>query len=292
LFKTVFTKKDKGVFMVRTGVGVGFGALCAAFSMSVIAGEAMPAAVKLVAHRGEAHDAPENTMAAFELAAQRGVDGIEFDLHLSADGEIMVAHDADTARMSGQKLVMAKTSSEELRRLDVGSKKNSAFAGEKIPFFRELAVFRQPGRPLYAEIKCGPEIIPVLQREIEALKLEPEELLFISFKADVVAAVRRELPRYKAYLLVGLKFKDGNVVPTAAELIETLGKIDATGADVKGIRELDKEYFDRIKAAGFEFHVWTIDDPGTARKFAGWGVDSITSNRAGWLKTVLATPEK
>lgn len=270
-----------------------FGALVAAiFFTSVVAGEAMPPPVKLVAHRGEAHDAPENTMAAFELAAQRGVDGIECDLHLSADGEIMVAHDADTARMSGQKLVMAKTSSEELRRLDVGSKKGSAFAGAKIPFFRELAVFRQPGRPFYAEIKCGPEIVPALKREIEELKLEPEELLFISFKADVVAAVRRELPRYKAYLLVGLKFKDGNVVPTAVELIETLRKIDATGADVKGIRELDRAYFDRIKAAGFEFHVWTIDDPATARKFAGWGVDSITSNRAGLLKTMLCPPEK
>lgn len=268
------------------------GAFCVVFSMSVAAGEALPPPVKLVAHRGESHDAPENTMAAFELAAQRGVDGIECDLHLSADGEIMVAHDADTGRMGDRKLVIAKTASEELRRLDVGSKKGSAFAGEKIPFFRELAVLRKSGRPLYAEIKCGPEIIPVLKREIEELKMEPEELLFISFKADVVAAVRRELPRYKAYLLVGLKYKDGNVVPTAAELIETLRKIDATGADVKGIRELDKAYFDRIKAAGFEFHVWTVDDPDAARKFAGWGVDSITSNRAGLLKTTLYPPEK
>ena len=59
----------------------------------------------LVAHRGASHDAPENTLPAFELAWKQGADAIEGDFHLTKDGKIVCLHDYDTKRVSGTKLV-------------------------------------------------------------------------------------------------------------------------------------------------------------------------------------------
>ena len=65
------------------------------------------AGVLYISHRGESADAPENTMAAFRLAWERGTDGIECDVHRTADGEVVVIHDGDTGRVAGTKLPVA-----------------------------------------------------------------------------------------------------------------------------------------------------------------------------------------
>lgn len=70
----------------------------------------------IVAHRGASHDAPENTLAAFELAWEQGADAIEGDFHLTQDGHIVCLHDKDTKRTAGKKLVVGKSSLEELRK--------------------------------------------------------------------------------------------------------------------------------------------------------------------------------
>src|SRR5687768_12050974 len=59
---------------------------------------------ELISHRGESHDAPENTMAAFRLAWEREVPAIELDVHLTKDGQLIVCHDPDTERTTGKKL--------------------------------------------------------------------------------------------------------------------------------------------------------------------------------------------
>ena len=63
----------------------------------------------IVAHRGASHDAPENTLAAFNLAWKQGADGIEGDFFLSQDGHLVCIHDKDTTRFTGKKLVVNNT---------------------------------------------------------------------------------------------------------------------------------------------------------------------------------------
>lgn len=91
------------------------------------------------AHRGLSADAPENTMGAFRLARSVGVPGIELDIHLSADGAIMVIHDDDTARVCpGSSLAVGQSRSQDLRKLDVGAWKAARWAGERIPVLAEV----------------------------------------------------------------------------------------------------------------------------------------------------------
>jgi glycerophosphoryl diester phosphodiesterase len=77
--------------------------------------------VEIVAHRGESHDAPENTLAAINLAWQRGVQSVEIDVHLTKDGKLITIHDADTLRVTGgpkrggQKLIVLEHTADELQ---------------------------------------------------------------------------------------------------------------------------------------------------------------------------------
>ena len=68
----------------------------------------------IIAHRGESFDAPENTLASFNLAWERKDKAVELDIHLTLDNEIVVIHDYDTLRISGVKKVVKKASLEEL----------------------------------------------------------------------------------------------------------------------------------------------------------------------------------
>src|SRR5438477_1876233 len=95
-------------------------------------------AVEIVAHRGESADAPENTLAAFRLAWERHDDAIELDVHLTADGQLIVCHDPDTRRTTGVKKVIKETPLAELRELDAGRWKGPQWAGEKLPTLDEV----------------------------------------------------------------------------------------------------------------------------------------------------------
>jgi glycerophosphoryl diester phosphodiesterase len=91
----------------------------------------------IAAHRGGAASHPENTLAAFRHAAALGVHQIEFDVRRSRDGQVVVIHDADVERTTDGKGRVANLTETELRALDAGSWKNTAFSEERIPTLAE-----------------------------------------------------------------------------------------------------------------------------------------------------------
>ena len=92
----------------------------------------------IIAHRGASNQAPENTIPAFQRALELGAGGIELDVHMSADGYLMVIHDETVDRTSnGKGLVKGKTLA-ELKSLDFGSWFSEEFSDEKIPELEEV----------------------------------------------------------------------------------------------------------------------------------------------------------
>ncbi|MFA6104927.1 MAG: glycerophosphodiester phosphodiesterase [Victivallaceae bacterium] len=235
-----------------------------------------------IAHRGESFDAPENTMSAFRLAAQSGADGIECDIHLTLDGEIVCIHDADTGRVSNADLKIAETSFPELRKLDFGSWKDARWQGEKIPLLAELLDVVKPGMKVFIEVKSGPAIINRLKPVLKKSALADNQIIIISFDQAAIAEAKKQLPQLKACWLCSY---DENCHPSAEEIINILRRNGADGVDSHCADFLDAGFVRKIHDAGFEFHVWTIDEPEKAAKFKKFGVDSITSNRAGFLKS-------
>ena len=114
----------------------------------------------VVAHRGASHDAPENTLPAFELAWTQGADAIEGDFLLTKDNRIVCIHDGSTKRLTDRNLVVRGSTLKELRELDVGYWKHEKFKGTKIPTIAEVFATIPKGMKIFVEVKCGKEIIP------------------------------------------------------------------------------------------------------------------------------------
>lgn len=246
--------------------------------------------VGLVSHRGESADAPENTLAAFNLAWERKVPAIELDVHLTKDGKLICVHDADTKRTAGVQKVIKESTAEELQQLDVGSWKNKKYAGERMPLLEEaLATIPDEGRCLI-ELKVGPESIPALVKAVKASGKKPEQLIVISFNAGSVAEAKRQLPDLKAYYLVGFKRdkQTGEWTTTVEQAIAEAKRLKADGLDVSYQGPIDESFVRKVRDAGLELHVWTVDDPKVAQRMVELGVDSITTNRAAALRKELA----
>jgi glycerophosphoryl diester phosphodiesterase len=248
--------------------------------------------VEIIAHRGASHDAPENTVAAIQLAWGQQADASEFDVFLSRDGKIVVLHDQDTKRVAGVDRKVADQTLAELRRLDVGRWKGDKFAGEKIPTLEEMLATVPPGKRVFIEVKCGPEIVPELDRVLRASRLEPAQTPVISFHAGVVGAVKKARPDLAAYWVVSLKARKGKEPPTAEALIEQARAIRADGLDLSASPVLDRAYARKIKAARLKLYVWTVNDAALARRMVEIGVDGITTDRPGWLRGRLAERAK
>ncbi|MBA4186638.1 MAG: glycerophosphodiester phosphodiesterase [Planctomycetaceae bacterium] len=242
--------------------------------------------VKIIGHRGASYDAPENTLASIRLAWEQHADAVEFDVWQSRDGEIVLLHDATTKRTGGVDRLVTDQTLEELRRLDVGSWKSAAFAGERIATLAEVLATVPTGKRALIEVKCGPEAVPELVRVLAASGLAPEQTVVISFHATVIAAVKRTRPDVPAYWVVNLVGEKR----TAEELIAIAGQIKADGLDLSATPEvLDRAFGSKVLAAGLLLCVWTVDTVELAHAMIAAGVECLTTNRPGWLREQLGT---
>ncbi|MBF6634501.1 MAG: glycerophosphodiester phosphodiesterase, partial [Planococcus sp. (in: Bacteria)] len=94
--------------------------------------------MKIYAHRGCSGAYPENTLVAFRAAAELPITGVEIDVHLTRDGEIVVIHDEKVNRTTNGKGYVKDKTLKELRELDCGSWYSEEWSGEKIPTLDEI----------------------------------------------------------------------------------------------------------------------------------------------------------
>ncbi len=231
----------------------------------------------IVAHRGACHDAPENTLAAFNLAWQQGSDIIEGDFQLTSDGEIVCYHD-ETVRLSdGTTRKVCEVSLNDLQKQ----------SGIAIPTILEVFETIPAGKGIFVEIKCGPEILPQFLTKFEASGLGAEQVTIISFNQDVIMRAKSLVPDIKAHWLVSFRRNNIRLIPSASTILGTLKMLGADGVGVQASWKLSSKFVSTIKEGGFEFHVWTVDSPWLAKKIVQTGIDSITTNRPGYLRSHL-----
>jgi glycerophosphoryl diester phosphodiesterase len=241
----------------------------------------------LIGHRGASHAAPENTLAAMELAWKEGADGVEADFHLSKDGEVVCMHDYDTLRTTGVKKVIKDTPWAELATLDAGAWKSEASRGEKIPRFADVLTKLPAGKLFFIEVKSGPETIAPIKAILETHhgKFDPKMIYIIAFDPAVVAEARRQLPTYQTHLLTSLK--DFGDAAAMKKLDESLTQTTATGLQFKFLPAVTREWVQEIKGRGLLTDSWTVNDPKQAAKLVELGVDYITTDRPGPLRAEL-----
>lgn len=246
----------------------------------------------IIAHRGASHDAPENTMAAFQLAWEEGADGVEGDFYLTANGQIVCTHDTDTKRVAGEKLVVEKSTLAQLQALDVGKWKDPKFAGERMPTLTDVLAAVPEGKMVFIECKSGEKIVDPMIEVCKQSQVPLENLVVISFHQEVIKACHERIPELKAHWLTNYKESrkgEGDWQPGADRVLKILRETGAAGLGSNAIRgHFNAEFIKFLRDGGFsEFHVWTVDDPQVARHYRDLGAWSITTNRPGWLRSQL-----
>jgi glycerophosphoryl diester phosphodiesterase len=250
-------------------------------------------AVEIVAHRGASYDAPENTMAATKLAWKQGADAVETDIYLSKDGKLIVSHDKTGKRTAGRDVAYAEITQAEARELDAGSWKDAKFKGERIPLLEDQIASIPPGKRLLVEIKIGPEIVPELSRVFQKTGATEKNITIISFNYDSLVEVEKRMPHLPTLWLVGhpapnaKKSATTKQPPSVDEMIRQAKAAKLTGLDLQHTWPLTPSDVKKIKDAGLELHVWTVNDVANAKHWIGLGVASITTDRPGWLREQL-----
>jgi len=243
----------------------------------------------VVAHRGASKDAPENTIPAFELAWKQGADAIEGDFHLTRDGRIVCIHDESTGGVARVDRKVRESTLEELRGIDVGERFGEAWRGTRIPTIADVFETIPDGKKIFIEVKCGPEILPKLFEELRKSGLGREQVVVISFNMKVIYALKGAAPNVEAYWLSNFTKEEGkDLDPSPDQVLKILEVLEADGFSGYGHEALTRGYVDAIRAGGFQYHVWTIDEVDEAKRFRAMGVGSITTNRPGFLRRGMA----
>ena len=246
-----------------------------------------PAYDTLIAHRGESVDAPENTLPAYKTAVDRGF-GFECDIYMSSDKRLYTFHDRTLARTTSGANTNACTAVDwnTVSKLNVGGWgqwKGSKFDPTRPALLEEVLALARPGRKIYVEVKGdNPEWVPHIKAVFaKEPKATPDTVLFIAFGRKVSAELKRQMPEFKTYWLTA------KAMPVK-KLLAELRALKVDGVDMRYRSEgVTADYVAAVRKAGFEFHVWTVDDPAKAAEAFSRGVQTVTTNRAKYILEAL-----
>lgn len=249
--------------------------------------------VEIIAHRGASADAPENTLAAIQLAWQYRADAAEIDIMFTSDGQVVAIHDDSTRRTGGVDWAVVEHTLAELKTLDVGSWKSSRFANERIPTLAEVLEIVPPGKRLFIEVKCDVSVIPELTNVLSVANTSREQTVLISLDFDTIVAVKRALPDRIA-LWVTEQFATGNadapLRPATSELIERAVAANLDGLDINDLVERPNGDIAQILQAGLETCIWTVNSVERALWLRAEGMSSITTDVPARLRAALSEP--
>lgn len=251
----------------------------------LMAAESLPVGrPEIVAHRGASFDAPENTMAAVRLAWDQNADAVEVDVFITADQHVVCFHDKELSRTTAATGYIHEKTLGELRALEAGRWKGERWAGEPIPLLGDVLATIPPGKRMFVEIKCGPEITDALASLTAESGKEPAQIAFISFNADACTAIKKALPRHQVYLLSGFdKLADGSYSPALPDLIPKARTLGLDGLDLSHKGPHTAETCRAIRDAGLFLAAWTVNEPKRASELFGMGFQSITTDKPALL---------
>lgn len=225
-----------------------------------------------VAHRGASFDAPENTVAAFELAIEQGADVIEADVRQSSDEALLLLHDATVDRTTTGAGPLAEMSATQARGLDAGG-------GERVPRLRELFEVARDRVRVNLDLKEIGAVEPTVDAVREAGLLD--QVTFISFLPEVWDTLDTLSPQSpvvhlveSAASLAGLAMGEAGTQSVAAGVGIPAGLVSP-------------ELVERMHRHGFGVFAWTVDDEAEMRRLVEADVNGVVTNRPGAFADVL-----
>lgn len=232
----------------------------------------------VIAHRGASAYAPENTLRAFELAAQQGADMCELDVQRTVDGALVVFHDDTTARWEAKGRPVARCTLADLQRLDIG--------GERVATLAEVCAFaRERGMQLNIELKergIGADVVRLLRSERVT-----DHVLISSFQDEALIEVAAVAPDLPLALLMGIPTFRPDVRLRESWPFLDLKRVGAVAWHPAWQIPLLDHVVPIVRRAGYRVHVWTVNDPDEMRRFLRLGVDGIITDTPDVLRRMI-----
>jgi glycerophosphoryl diester phosphodiesterase len=228
--------------------------------------------VKNFAHRGYSGRYPENTLLAFQKALEEGVDGIENDVHLTKDGQLVVIHDERIDRTSNGIGFVKDMTLAELERYDYSFKFAGMYGPQKIPTLTEyFELVKDSPVVTNIELKTGIFEYPGIEEKVYALIDDynlQDRILISSFNHYSVRRMKQIAPGLKCGLL------------TESWLYDAGAYVKSVGAECLHpiFCSMTPEYAAGVKAHGIEINTWTVNEPEDMRRLIAAGVDSLIGN--------------
>ena len=249
--------------------------------------------VLVVAHRGGAALAPENTLAAFDNALKIGVDMVECDVHLSRDGEVVVMHDPDVSRTTNGSGQIGSLTLAELKKLNAAAKfGDGKWPEERIPTLGELLDRVKGKTDIQIEIKTRADgtRYPGIEQKVVALlsaRGMTQAALVISFDFPTLVDIKALDPRIKTGALVTAGWMTARAAQSPDQILDQV--IKATNAEyfMPALAAVTEPLVKATHARGLRMGVWTVDAASDMRRLAGFSVDALTSNKPDELKRTL-----
>lgn len=237
----------------------------------------------LIAHRGCALIAPENSMSAMRMTKALGVDWVEVDANLMGDGTVVVFHDQTVDRLTQHSGSLLNYKSEDLTYLETGTHFSPFFLGEPIPTLKDLLVFLSDSKMgLNLEIKLYPGFSPadIVTPVIDLLELHWwnfDKLIISSFSTEVLQLIAERRPSWQIGQLWMAIPDDWARVADSLQL-----------ASVHcSYHRLSLQQANAIKSAGLDLYVYTVNDGTAAQALYELGVDGLITDDPRLFKRVV-----
>lgn len=237
----------------------------------------------MLAHRGLAVEAPENTLLAFAAAIGIGVTHVETDVHASSDGIAVISHDPELDRVAGVPGRIDALSMARLRTTDLGQGQTFCSLAEALDAFPETR--------FNIDLKSADAVAPTVAAILDAKAVD--RVLVTSFSEKRRRAAVRQLPGVAtsaSSILFAAAFAAGQL--RAAPLLRrVLRGIDAVQIPEQhaGVRIVTDRMIRLLHSAKVEVHVWTVNDAPAMHRLLDLGVDGIVTDRADIALGVLTT---
>lgn len=252
----------------------------------------------VIGHRGFSAFAPENTLPAFELAIAAGVDLVELDFRQSADGQLLVVHDADLDRTTdarlrwgGKHIKVDTRQAWEVRSLDAGSWFHTNFSAARVPLLAEALDFIEPKAVPLLERKSGD--VETIVRLLETKRLVGR-VIIQSFDWSFLRQVHERIPEQPLGALgplaglPGAKKAPGVFGQLTGRWLKAMRKIGASV--VVWNKQLSRPAVRHAHDQGLKVWVYTINRPELAERLLEIGVDGIITNNPAIIWKTLARP--
>jgi len=230
----------------------------------------------IVAHRGAAGKAPENTLASFQQAIDDKADWVEFDVQENAEGNIIVTHDSDFMKLAANPVKAWDTTGAMLDDIDIGSWFDASFSAERVPTLEQVLTLARGKVKAVIELKYYGHDQQLEQRVIDIVEQAGmvDEVAIMSLKYPGIQKVRALRPQWNIGLL-------------SATAIGDLSQLDTDFLAV-AMGMVSPGFINRAHQAGRKVFVWTINDRISMSRMISLGVDGIITDEPELARQVLA----